>query len=330
MPFETFFGDELFFKNRSLWMRNVGLGAADVAGRRDLRIRGRRHFELSLRAGVRAGAGRQGAVRHPRASTARATSPARWCCSASCGRSFGGVAALAGLAVLLFTPSLFMWSISALKEPSYTLAAAIELACAVQMARAPQPSRPGVLAARRDRRRGRARKPAPWRQHGRARRRRRRPVLRLRGAAAEGLLLAAVVLLPAIAIGLLRMPPIQERALDAVRSWAIYHAGHVGSPGYSYRILDGRYYVDGRRIFATCRRDEAVEYCAALIRELRHRAGAVADRIARHARLSARADVLVRAAGAGAVRHRRRRAPRCDAHDAAGRARVRRGRRWSR
>ena len=26
MPFETFFGDELFFKNRSLWIRNVGLG----------------------------------------------------------------------------------------------------------------------------------------------------------------------------------------------------------------------------------------------------------------------------------------------------------------
>ena len=35
--------------------------------------------------------------------------------------AFGGVAALAGLAVMLFTPSLFMWSISALKEPSYTL-----------------------------------------------------------------------------------------------------------------------------------------------------------------------------------------------------------------
>ena len=72
-------------------------------------------------------------------------------------------------------------------------------------------------------------------------------------------LLAAVVLLPAIAIGLLRVPPIQERALNAVRSWAIYHAGHVGSPGYSYRILDGRYYIDSRRIFGMPG-DEAVAY----------------------------------------------------------------------
>ena len=43
-------------------------------------------------------------------------------------RSYGGAAALAGLAYLLFLPSLFIWSVSALKESMYLLLTSIVLA----------------------------------------------------------------------------------------------------------------------------------------------------------------------------------------------------------
>ena len=49
--------------------------------------------------------------------------------------SYGRLVALGGLTVLLFLPSLFFWSISALKEPLYTLLAAVELWCALTLSR---------------------------------------------------------------------------------------------------------------------------------------------------------------------------------------------------
>jgi hypothetical protein len=46
------------------------------------------------------------------------------------------------------------------------------------------------------------------------------------------------------------LPSVQERALNAARGWAFYHAGHVGSAGYSYHILEGRYYFERRRLYS--------------------------------------------------------------------------------
>ncbi len=40
---------------------------------------------------------------------------------------FGGLVAMAGLALLLYLPTLFVWSASALKEPLYILVAVAEL-----------------------------------------------------------------------------------------------------------------------------------------------------------------------------------------------------------
>ena len=257
MPFETFFGDELFFKNRSLWTRNIGLGLpmspADVIYAYDDVGTTSYLYGLAL---VQALIGKVPYGIHVINSAcylAGALVLVRFVRPV-----FGGVAALAGLAVMLFTPSLFMWSISALKEPSYTLTAAIELVCAVQMARSPSLRGRvfwllGVIAA--------AVALESLRRGG--------SMVALAGVAG-GLffgyvvprpkaLLAAVVLLPVIAIGLLRVPPIQERALNAVRSWAMYHAGHVGSAGYSYQILDPRYYFIGQRLH-DMPGDEAVEY----------------------------------------------------------------------
>jgi hypothetical protein len=73
------------------------------------------------------------------------------------------------------------------------------------------------------------------------------------------LMLATVALGPLLVIGALMTPPIQQRALSAVRSWAVYHTGHIGSSGYSYKILDGRYYWDGRRLYQMPP-GEAIEY----------------------------------------------------------------------
>jgi hypothetical protein len=257
MPFETFFGDELFFKNRSIWIRNVGLGAsmspADVIySFEDVGISSYLYALALLQALV----GKVPYGLHVINTTCylaavlilfRLVRPV-----------FGGIAALAGMSVLLFTPSLFMWSISALKEPSYTLAAAIELACAVHVARAPTLRARlfwllGVIAgavALESLRRGGS-------------------MVALAGVFGgwffgyvlprPRLALATVALGPLLVIGALMTPPIQQRALDAVRGWAIYHTGHVGSAGYSYRILDGRYYFDGRRLY-TMPAPEAVVY----------------------------------------------------------------------
>jgi hypothetical protein len=257
IPVETFFGDELFFKSKSLWIRNIGLdlpmSPADVIyAYEDVGISSYL-YGLALVQALIGNVPYGIHVINSACYLAGALLLFRFVRPV-----FGGVAALAGLAVMLFTPSLFIWSISALKEPSYTLAAAIELVCALQMARSPTIRGRlfwllGVIAgavALESLRRGGG-------------------MVALAGVAGglflgyaisrPKVLLAAVVLLPAIAIGALRMPPVQERALNAVRSWAIYHAGHVGSPGYSYRILEGRYYVDYGRV-RDMPGDEAIEY----------------------------------------------------------------------
>ncbi len=246
-PFETFFGDELFFKNRSLWIRNYGLGVAmspaDVIyAFEDVGI----SSYLYALAVLQAIFGNAPYGVHVVNSTCylaavlllfRLVRPV-----------FGGIAALSGLIVLLFTPSLFMWSISALKEPSYTLAAALELLCAVGVARAGSWRTRilwllGVIAgavALESLRRGGS-------------------MVALTGVvgglffgyvlARPKATLATAVLLPIAIAGAMMLPPVQERALNAARSWAIYHSGHVGSNGYSYHILDDLYYVDGLRLY---------------------------------------------------------------------------------
>lgn len=247
MPFESLFGDELFFKNRSLWIRNHGAGLpmspADVIyAFEDVGISSYL-YGLSL---LQAIVGKAPYGIHVLNSACYLT--AVLMLFRLVRPVFGGVAALTGMGVLLFTPSLFMWSISALKEPSYTLAAAVELWCAVHLARS-----------------------ATWRERARwligvavatvalETLRRGGSMVALAGAAG-GLFLGFVLprpkltlltaaFVPVAVVGLLMVPPVQQRALDAVRGWAVYHAGHVGSAGYSYHILEGRYYFDARRIY---------------------------------------------------------------------------------
>jgi len=258
-PFATLFGDEQFFKNRSLWMRNIGLGVgvsrADIVYAYD--DVGRSSY-LYLLAYLQALFGDLPYGVHVMNATVylagvllvfRYVRPV-----------FGELAALAGLSLLLFFPSLFVWSISALKEPAYTLVAVGELLCCLWLVRgriwghrvaAAAALVVAVFALESLRRGG--------------------MVVGIVGALG-GLTLgilgsrprlawAAMASAPVLIVALLTVPPFEERLLGAVRSAAVYHGGHIGSSGYSYKILDGRYYHDGRLLWAMQWR-EAGQYIA--------------------------------------------------------------------
>src|SRR5262249_34708874 len=134
VPFGSLFGDEDYFIKRSLWMRNVALGIP--VHMFDLEYafepNGRSIFLNAL------------------AAIQWLTGPAPyglhlvsvWCSTVSAlivyrlvRPGFGRVAALIGLALLLFLPSLFTWSIAVLKEPPFTLISALILALSVAMVR---------------------------------------------------------------------------------------------------------------------------------------------------------------------------------------------------
>lgn len=239
-PFEVLFGDELFFKNRSLWMRNIGLGVsvspADVIyAFEDVGLTS----YLNVLAVLQALVGNAPYGIHVLNSACyvaaalllfRLVRPV-----------FGAVAACSGLAVLLFMPSLFMWSISALKEPAFVLVAAAELVCAVYLARSTDWRRralwcAGMVIA--------ALVLETLRRGG--------TIVAVSGIAAGYFagfvlprprwLLASLVAVPLLAIAVLLVPQVQQRALQAMRTGAYYHTGHVVTPGYSYHALPGQYY----------------------------------------------------------------------------------------
>jgi len=246
-PFATLFGDEEFFKLRSVWIRNVGLAvpvsradfiyAFDEVGQSSY---------LYLLALLQAMVGPIPYGVHVMNATVylagvlivyRYVRPA-----------FGEVAALGGLALLLFFPTLFVWSISALKEPSYTLVAVAELWCCLYLVRGRRWWQRGVAAvglvtcifALESLRRGGLSVGVAGSLGGLA-----LGIISSRPRLAWATLAAS----PLLAMVLL-LPPVQDRALSVVRSSAVYHGGHIVSSGYSYKILDGRYYHDGRLLWA--------------------------------------------------------------------------------
>ena len=255
-PYATLFGDELFFKNRSLWMRNVALGvpisSADlIYAFEDV---GESSY-LYLLAYVQAlvGAAPYGIhVMNAACYVAGVVIAYRLVRP-----SYGGVAALAGLVLLLFWPSLTIWSVSALKEPTYTLLAVLEFWCALSLVRAPGWG--GRLAAAASVAVSALLLESIRRGGG---------VVAVLGAGL-GLVLAfignrpKVVLATSLAAVLtagaaLTVPATQERALTLARRSAFYHAGHVGTPGYSYQLIEPRYYIDSRRIFSMPPREAAI------------------------------------------------------------------------
>ena len=256
-PFATLFGDEEFFKYRSMWMRNIGLGlpisradfiyAYDDVGQSSY---------LYVLAYLQALLGPLPYGVHVLNATVylagvllvyRYVRPV-----------FGRVAALTGLALLLFFPSLFVWSISALKEPMYTLVAVGELLCCLWLVRgrtwwhrvAAAIGLVVAVVALDSLRRGGMLVGIAGAVGG--------VTLGMLGSRPR-LAWAALAAAPVLAVALFLVPPTQQRLLASARETASYHSGHIGSSGYSYKILDPRYYHD-RRLLAQMPPREAGQY----------------------------------------------------------------------
>jgi len=246
VPFGSFFGDEEYFIKRSIWLRNVALGVpmhgADlIYGFEDYSATSYLYVLAFVQ--VLVGPAPYGAhllgIAFYMAGTVVLYRVAR--------PAYGRGPALVGLAVLLFLPSQFAWSISALKEPLFFLLTASTVTGAVGVVRARTPWRRVVAAASVI---GAAAALETIRPYGAA--------LSLCSVVAgltaafvvvrPRLLLATIVALP-IAIGAaLSRPQVQYRVNAAIQSAAQQHWGHINTPGVVYKLLDDQFYADRREI----------------------------------------------------------------------------------
>ena len=176
--------------------------------------------------------------------------------------AFGPHPAFGGLAVVLSWPSLFVWSISLLKESLYFLLGAIALTAAIAAARRPSwRSRALALAIvaaacalSRDLRPG---------------------ALMLMGsgllvgggiyaASASKRTFVIAVLFVTVAVGLsVSRLPIEERLVKGLETAAKTHSGHVFTVGHSYKLLDAGFYLNPRTPISstlTLTRDEAARF----------------------------------------------------------------------
>jgi hypothetical protein len=242
VPYANFFGDEELFKRRSIWLRNIGLGVpisgADfIYAYDDVGFSSHLYILAYLQAVI--GAAPYGILVLDAAlyiggalALYRLVRPA-----------YGGLASLGGLTLLLLLPSLFTWSITALKEPLYMCVGAIEV----------------VAAANIVRQRGIWRKVLSavvavacgavlqgLREGG---------LLMLAIGAGGGLAVAvlvsrprlfltALVALPLAIFIAFNRPAVQLRVWSAVQAAAYKHWGQVVTPGYTYKLFDPELYPE--------------------------------------------------------------------------------------
>ena len=176
--------------------------------------------------------------------------------------SFGPPAALGGLGAVLAWPSLFVWSISLLKEPLYFLLGAIALTAAIAVVRRPSwrsrvlsaAGLAAALALARDLRPGAL-------------------ILMSSGllagagmyavTASRRTFIAAVMLVTiGLALSASRFP-IEPRVISGLEAAAKTHSGHVFTVGHAYKLLDAGFYVNPRAPISstlTLTRDEAARY----------------------------------------------------------------------
>lgn len=245
-PYANFFGDEELFKSRTVWLRNIGQGIsvspADMIYVSDEVGRSSYLYALAYIQALVGDAPYGNNVLNATVYVA-AVMILYWFIR----RYFGQLTALAGAAFLLFVPSLFSWSISVLKEPPYIFIAAIELIAAVHIARAPRIWQRVVAAIA-----------VGLCAYALG-------TLRVGGmqfaivatliglpagllAARPRLALATVIALPIVFVLVAMQPRVQERALATIQLAAFQHWGHVATAGYSYKLLDPRFYFDAQRL----------------------------------------------------------------------------------
>jgi 4-amino-4-deoxy-L-arabinose transferase-like glycosyltransferase len=259
VAFGHLFGDEEYFIRRSLWMRNLVLGLpmhrADVIYAYDRDIRTSFLYVLAtlqlLFGPAPYGAHVFSILCYLGASIVlyRLVRP-----------SFGRLPALLGLAILLFLPTQFAWSLSALKEPFYFLALSVGLMAAVTAGR-PGPALRRieallVLAVS-------AVVAQSVREGG---------FVMAGAGAAAGLLFGAFerrrwLILPFAAMCLLGAVLaathglVKDRVVVAVRRVAGVHWSQVNTPGYAYTVLDPGFYARRNAVDEMTLRD-GVRYVA--------------------------------------------------------------------
>jgi hypothetical protein len=240
LPFGSLFGDEEYFIRRSIWMRNVALGipihTADLIYAFDEYSYTHYLYVMAL---LQALFGMSPYGLHMFSAATYIGGAVVLFRLAR--RAYGAGVALAGLIVLLFLPSLFAWSIAALKEPPYFLVGSLLCAAVVAVVQSPSLSRRvaalifivlAVTALQAIRDGGLL-----------------IGVVAVAGGWTIGWLstrpratLACAVLAPILLVGALSMPSIQLRAEQTVRRAARLHWGHINTAGYVYRTLDDRLY----------------------------------------------------------------------------------------
>ena len=248
IPYANFFGDEEFFKRKTTWLRNVSMGIpiskADFIYAFD---RTGDSSYLHVLSYLQALVGLAPYGIH--VLNAAAYLAAVVVLYKLVRPAFGGIAALMGSTLLLFVPSLFIWSISALKEPLYFLVAATTVASAMAMARAPGWGRriaavfvviAGGVALQ------------GLREGGLA--------LTVMGVVGgytlwfvltrPRVLMVACLVLPLLVPVALSRPAVQDRAWAAVHQVALKHWGYINTPGQTYRLMEPQFYLDRQEIQA--------------------------------------------------------------------------------
>ena len=246
IPYANFFGDEEFFKRKTTWLRNVAMGipistadflyAFDKTGDSSY---------VTVLTYIQAVVGLAPYGIH--AMNACLYLGAISILYKLVRPAVGGFAALFGFTTLLFMPSLFVWSISALKEPLYFLLAALNLYAAVYVIRAQRWwTRIAAVAAVI----GIGLMLQGLREGGLA--------LALAGVAGglvltflvrrTRLLVTCAVAMPIVVALALSRPAVQDRAWSVMHQAAEKHWGHINTPGQTFRLMDSSFYVDRKAV----------------------------------------------------------------------------------
>ena len=161
-------------------------------------------------------------------------------------QAFGPVPAFGGLAVLLFVPTLFVWSISLLKESLYLLLSVTALVSALHAVRGRGAAvRVGAAAvcgialwAMRDLRPGAAVMTAAGLGVG--------FVAGALTTVSRRFRFALIAFLALLVVAAMTVPAGRTRILPGLGAAAKTHAGHVFTLGHSYKLLDDAFYVHPR------------------------------------------------------------------------------------
>lgn len=156
--------------------------------------------------------------------------------------AFGEWPSFVALTVVLFLPSLFVSSVSLLKEPAYFLTTTVLVWCAATILRRPKWTAVAAAIAigavclliLDDLRRGAL-------------------ILATAGIATSALMLivfanarraiAAIAVAAVVIVAAATQEPVRARAIDAVTSVAKTHGGHVFTVGHAYKLLDEGFYM---------------------------------------------------------------------------------------